>query len=56
MIIPQMEHWRIKNRKNNNFQNLKTTSNIENWNIGILEYQNIENLIIENLNIENFIK
>ena len=43
MIIPQMEHWRIKNRKNNNFQNLKTTSNIE-------------NLKIENWKIENFIK
>ena len=43
MIIPQMEHWRIKNRKNNNFQNLKTTPNIE-------------NLKIENWKIENFIK
>ena len=26
MIIPQMEHWRIKNRKNNNFQKLKDNS------------------------------
>ena len=37
MIIPQMEHWRIKNRKNNNFQNLKTTHKMEN-----LEFSNFK--------------
>ena len=42
MIIQLREHWRIKNRKNIIFKNLKTTPNIENWNIGILEYLNIE--------------
>ena len=41
MIIQLKEHWRIKNRKNIIFKNLKTTPNIENWNIGILEYWNI---------------
>ena len=48
MIIQLMDHWRIKNRKNNNFQNLKTTYKMENW--------KIENWKIENWKIENFIK
>ena len=54
MIIQLMEHWRIKNRKNIIFKNLKTTHKMENWNIGILEYWNIG--ILEYLNIEVFIK
>ena len=42
MIIQLKEHWRIKNRKNIIFKNLKTTpniekQNIENWNIEILK-------------------
>ena len=46
MIIQLKEHWRIKNRKNIIFKNLKTTPNIENWNIGIFK-----NGILENWNI-----